>query len=96
MNPSSPEPSDHDESPGVPGFRTWRGVYLFVFVFFVLCVVLLALFSLAFAKAHLDTPDKLVGLAPPPVKVRQAPPPVVPQAGVLAGLLPAGGGWPTS
>ena len=34
---------------GVPGFRTWRGVYLFVFVFFVICVVLLALFSRAFA-----------------------------------------------
>lgn len=49
MNSSAPEPFDHEESPGVPGFRTWRGVYLFVFLFFVLCVVLLALFSRAFA-----------------------------------------------
>ena len=38
-----------DESPGVPGFRTWRGIYLFVFACFVLCVVLLALLSRAFA-----------------------------------------------
>jgi len=38
-----------DESPGVPGFRTWRGIYLFVFVSFVLVVVLLALFSRVFA-----------------------------------------------
>jgi len=49
MKPPSPEPSDHDESPGVPGFRTWRGVYLFVFVFFVFSVALLALFSRFFA-----------------------------------------------
>jgi hypothetical protein len=45
-------PPDHprsDESPGVPGFRSWRGIYLFVFVSFVLVVVLLALFSRAFA-----------------------------------------------
>ena len=42
-------PSTNDESPGVPGFRTWRGVYLFVFGFFVLVVVLLALFSHYFA-----------------------------------------------
>jgi hypothetical protein len=47
-----PPPADHptpDEPPGVPGFRTWRGVYLFVFVSFVLVVVLLALFSRVFA-----------------------------------------------
>ena len=48
MKPSSPEPAD-DESPGVPGFRTWRGVYLFVFGCFVLVVVLLAIFSRVFA-----------------------------------------------
>jgi hypothetical protein len=47
MNPAAP--SDEDEPPGVPGFRTWRRVYLFVFIFFVLCVVLLALLSRAFA-----------------------------------------------
>jgi hypothetical protein len=47
-----PPPSDrptNDESPGVPGFRTWRSIYLFVFVCFVLVVVLLALFSRLFA-----------------------------------------------
>lgn len=38
-----------DESPRVPGFRTWRGVYLFVFGAFLVLVVLLALFSRAFA-----------------------------------------------
>ena len=47
MNPTDPHNSD--ESPGVPGFRTWRGVYLFVFVCFVVVVVLLAIFSRYFA-----------------------------------------------
>jgi hypothetical protein len=42
-------PYQVDESPGVPGFRTWRGIYLFVFAGFVLVVVLLALFSRYFA-----------------------------------------------
>jgi hypothetical protein len=30
-------------------FGTWRRVYIFVFIFFVLCVVLLALLSRALA-----------------------------------------------
>ena len=47
MNP--PDPHNSDESPGVPGFRTWRGIYLFVFVCFVVVVVLLAVFSRYFA-----------------------------------------------
>jgi len=47
MNP--PNPSDEHDSPGVPGFRTWRGVYIFVFICFVICVVLLALLSRAYA-----------------------------------------------
>jgi len=38
-----------DESPGVPGFRTWRGIYLFVFLCFVLAVAFLAAFSRWFA-----------------------------------------------
>ncbi len=38
-----------EDPPGVPGFRTWRGVYLFVFGCFVASVVLLALFSRVFA-----------------------------------------------
>jgi hypothetical protein len=49
MKPPAPDQSGNDESPGVPGFRTWRGIYIFVFLFFVLCVVLLALLSRAFA-----------------------------------------------
>ena len=49
MKPPPPDPLRNEESPGVPGFRTWRGIYLFVFAFFVLCVVLLALLSHAFA-----------------------------------------------
>ena len=44
---STSEP--HDESPGVPGFRTWRGVYWFVFACFVLVVVALTIFSRVFA-----------------------------------------------
>jgi hypothetical protein len=39
----------NDEAPGVPGFRTWRGLYWFVFGCFVLMVILLALFSRAYA-----------------------------------------------
>ena len=47
----SPEaaPDVRDESPGLPWFRTWRGVYLFVLVCFVLYVVLLTVFSRAFS-----------------------------------------------
>ena len=49
MKSVPPDPKSSDETPGVPGFRTWRGVYLFVFVGFVVVVVLLALFSRYFA-----------------------------------------------
>ena len=44
-----PEHPASDDSPGVPGFRDWRGIYLFVFVWFVIVVTLLALFSRWFA-----------------------------------------------
>jgi hypothetical protein len=37
------------EPPDVPGFRTWRGVYVFVFGWFVLVVVLLMLFTRIFS-----------------------------------------------
>jgi hypothetical protein len=48
MNQSlSPKPDD--ESPGVPGFRTWRGVYLFVFGCFVVVVILLTVFTRYYA-----------------------------------------------
>ena len=49
MNRPPRDQSSPEESPGVPGFRSWRGIYLFVFAFFVVCVVLLALFTRAFA-----------------------------------------------
>jgi hypothetical protein len=45
----APDPQSSDEAPDVPGFRTWRRVYLFVFAFFVLVVVLLAIFTHFFA-----------------------------------------------
>jgi hypothetical protein len=44
-----PEPADENESPGVPGFRTWRGVYLFVFGCFAVVVAALAVFTHVFA-----------------------------------------------
>jgi hypothetical protein len=40
---------DDDESPGVPGFRTWRGVYVLVFGVFVLVVIGLAILSRVYA-----------------------------------------------
>ena len=49
MKSPSPDPAPDDNSPGVPGFRTWRGVYFFVFAFFVLVVILLTVFSRLFA-----------------------------------------------
>ena len=47
MKPPPPEPDD--ETPGVPGFRSWRGIYLFVFGCFVAVVILLAVFTRVFA-----------------------------------------------
>jgi hypothetical protein len=50
--PPAPEetpPAPDDDSPGVPGFRTWRGVYLFVFAVFVLIVIGLTVFTRVFA-----------------------------------------------
>ncbi len=44
-----PAPVDPDDSPGVPGFRTWRGVYLFVFACFVAVVIALTIFSRVYA-----------------------------------------------
>jgi hypothetical protein len=49
MKPVPPESQHSDESPGVPGFRTWREVYFFVFVCFMAVVVLLAIFSSYFS-----------------------------------------------
>ena len=48
--PSAPEkPSVPDDSPGLPGFRTWRGVYVFVLVVFAAVVIALTVFSRVFA-----------------------------------------------
>ena len=49
MTPPRPQPRAADESPGIPGFRNWKGLYLFVFLWFVVVVALLALFSRWFA-----------------------------------------------
>jgi hypothetical protein len=46
--PSSSEQAA-DEATGVPCLRSWRAVYLLVFLNFVIWVALLALFSRAFA-----------------------------------------------
>ena len=45
---SAPLPPD-DDSPGLPGFRTWRGVYVFVLVVFAAVVLALTVFSRVFA-----------------------------------------------
>ncbi len=46
-NPTPAElpPDGKDELTGLPGLRTWRGVYFFVFACFVLWVVLLIALS---------------------------------------------------
>ena len=46
--PSPPELPD-DPDPHLPGFRTWRGVYWFVFGCFLVAVAALTLFSRLFA-----------------------------------------------
>jgi hypothetical protein len=48
---SVPRPDGHPatEPPALPWFGTWRGVYLFVFGWFVLVVVLLTVFTAMFA-----------------------------------------------
>lgn len=39
----------NDDAPGVPLFRTWRGVYWFVFACFAAVVLALTFFARAFA-----------------------------------------------
>lgn len=43
-----PPPPDH-EPPDVPGFRSWIGVYIFVFAWFVAMVLGLTVFTHYFA-----------------------------------------------
>ena len=38
-----------DAAPNVPGFSTWRGVYIFVFLIFIFVVAALAWFARFFA-----------------------------------------------
>jgi hypothetical protein len=48
---SLPEPPDRtpdDARPEVPGFRNWRSIYLAVFIWFIVTVILLALFTRTF------------------------------------------------
>jgi len=47
--PPAPIPPPDDEPPGVPGFRTWRGVYLFVLAVFVAIVIALTIFTRVYA-----------------------------------------------
>ena len=49
IHPPSPDPPAESDPPGVPGFRTWKSIYLFVFGWFVLVVALLAVFSRYFS-----------------------------------------------
>jgi hypothetical protein len=50
-NPTSVEtPADgKDEVTGLPGLRTWRGVYIFVFGCFILWVALLLALTVSFS-----------------------------------------------
>ena len=47
--PPLPDERSDAEPPGLPGFHTWRGIYLLVFGWFVLVVVLLAAFTRIFS-----------------------------------------------
>jgi hypothetical protein len=49
MTPKDEKHPPGDDSPGVPGFRTWRGVYLFVFACFVVMVIALTIFARRYA-----------------------------------------------
>ena len=46
---NAPDPQPDDEKPGVPFFRSWRGVYWFVLGAFVAVVTLLAIFTSAYS-----------------------------------------------
>jgi len=47
--PPPPDQRSDAEPPGLPGFHAWGSVYLFVFGWFVLVVVLLAVFGRIFS-----------------------------------------------
>ena len=45
MKPDLQPPENNDNATGLPGFRSWRSVYLFVFGVFVLWVGLLTVLT---------------------------------------------------
>jgi hypothetical protein len=45
----TPEQKPNDETTGFPGLRTWRGVYTFVLITFVIWVALLIALTRAFS-----------------------------------------------
>ena len=45
----APYQADPDDVTGLPGLRTWRGVYLFVFGCFILWVLLLLALTMSFS-----------------------------------------------
>jgi hypothetical protein len=47
--PGRTDETPEGEPPDLPGFRTWRGVYLLVLGWFVLLVILLTLFTRVFS-----------------------------------------------
>ena len=50
MTPATrPDERSKAEAPDVPGFRTWRGVYLFVLGWFALVVAMLTMFTRIFS-----------------------------------------------
>jgi hypothetical protein len=49
-SPAPPGAAADPEGPGLPWFRTWRGVYLFVLGCFVTYVVLLTWFTRLFSR----------------------------------------------
>jgi len=42
-------PADGDETTGLPGLRTWRGVYVLVLASFILWVVLLLVLTMSYS-----------------------------------------------
>jgi hypothetical protein len=47
--PPGPAGADSDQTTGLPGLATWRGVYVFVFISFVIWVGLLAALTVMFS-----------------------------------------------
>lgn len=50
MTPDPVQKAEEEQHPGVPGFQSWRGVYLFILAAFVGMVALLAWFTHSFGR----------------------------------------------